>query len=203
MISSVNVTKSAVSGGFGHIYWRNPLWKTSFFRAVWYGYYQRCIQNSVKYLRLSFFRSSHQRSSIEIGVLKIFTKFIGNTCARISFLIKLQASGTGVFLWISCEVCKNTYFTEHLRTSFCENSYWLLTDLFKKSTILDAWRDFEYTSGWCRIFLSSLTFPEFISFQCDGFVLLWTLCFYLQRSNFGWKIFSIWRKIFRCRNFLL
>ena len=24
-----------------------------------------------------------------------------NTCARFSFLIKLQASGTGVFLWIS------------------------------------------------------------------------------------------------------
>ena len=30
-ISLVNVTKSAVSGGFGHIYWRNPWWKTSFF----------------------------------------------------------------------------------------------------------------------------------------------------------------------------
>ena len=27
----VNVTKSAVSWRFGHIYWRNPLWKTSFF----------------------------------------------------------------------------------------------------------------------------------------------------------------------------
>ena len=30
-ISSVNVTKSAVSYGFGHIYWRNPYWKTPFF----------------------------------------------------------------------------------------------------------------------------------------------------------------------------
>ena len=30
-ISSVNVTKSAVSCGFSHIYWRNPQWKTSFF----------------------------------------------------------------------------------------------------------------------------------------------------------------------------
>ena len=28
--SSVNVTKSAVSCVFGHIYWRNPSWKTSF-----------------------------------------------------------------------------------------------------------------------------------------------------------------------------
>ena len=30
-ISSVNVTKSAVSCRFGHIYQRNPEWKTSFF----------------------------------------------------------------------------------------------------------------------------------------------------------------------------
>ena len=30
-IFSVNVTKSAVSRGFGHIYWRNPPWKISFF----------------------------------------------------------------------------------------------------------------------------------------------------------------------------
>ena len=30
-ISSLNVTKSAVSCGFGQNYWRNPWWKTSFF----------------------------------------------------------------------------------------------------------------------------------------------------------------------------
>ena len=30
----VNVTKYAVSCGFGHIYWRNTWWKTSFFYAV-------------------------------------------------------------------------------------------------------------------------------------------------------------------------
>ena len=30
-ISSVNVTNTAVSCGFGHIYWRNSQWKTSFF----------------------------------------------------------------------------------------------------------------------------------------------------------------------------
>ena len=29
-IFSLNVTKSTVSRGFGHIYWRNPKWKTSF-----------------------------------------------------------------------------------------------------------------------------------------------------------------------------
>ena len=30
-ISTVNVTKSEVSCGFGHLYWRNSKWKTSFF----------------------------------------------------------------------------------------------------------------------------------------------------------------------------
>ena len=30
-ISSVNVTKSAGNCAFGHVYWRNPYWKTSFF----------------------------------------------------------------------------------------------------------------------------------------------------------------------------
>ena len=33
-ISLVNVTKSAGNWGFGHIYWGNPQWKTSFFCAV-------------------------------------------------------------------------------------------------------------------------------------------------------------------------
>ena len=42
-----------------------------------------------------------------------------NSCASVSFLIKLQAlglgdSGIGVFLWF-CEISKNTFFTEHLR----------------------------------------------------------------------------------------
>ena len=31
MISPVNVTESVRNCGFGHIYWRNPQWKTSFF----------------------------------------------------------------------------------------------------------------------------------------------------------------------------
>ena len=30
-IPSVNMTKSTVSGESGHIYWRNPWWKTSFY----------------------------------------------------------------------------------------------------------------------------------------------------------------------------
>ena len=34
-ISPVNVTKAAGNCGFGHIYWRNPHWKISFFVQGW------------------------------------------------------------------------------------------------------------------------------------------------------------------------
>ena len=37
-----------------------------------------------------------------------------NTCDRVSFLIKLQAQ---VFFCESCDIFKNTYFTEHLWTT--------------------------------------------------------------------------------------
>ena len=75
----------------------------------------------------------------EKGVLRNFAKFTGNTCARVSFLIKLQAAPATLLkkgLWhrcfpvcnfikketlaqvFSCEFCeisKNTFFIEHLR----------------------------------------------------------------------------------------
>ena len=45
-----------------------------------------------------------------------------NTFARISFLIKLEALGetlAQVFSWKFCEIFKNTFSTEHLRTTAC------------------------------------------------------------------------------------
>ena len=39
-------------------------------------------------------RSSHQRCSVRKGVLRNFAKFTGTHFARVSFLIKLQASVT-------------------------------------------------------------------------------------------------------------
>ena len=46
-ISSVNVTKSVVSCGLGHIYWRNPYWKISFFVQWCNKFLQRdCIIHS-------------------------------------------------------------------------------------------------------------------------------------------------------------
>ena len=38
------------------------------------------------------YRSSRSQIFFKIGALKNFAKFSGNTCARVSFLIKLQAS---------------------------------------------------------------------------------------------------------------
>ena len=72
---------------------------------------------------LSICRSSRPEVFCKKDVLRNFAKFTGNnTCARVSFLIKLQASACNfskkealpqVF---SCEFCKRTPFhTEHLR----------------------------------------------------------------------------------------
>ena len=55
----------------------------------------------------------------EKGVLENFTKFTENTCVRVSFLtcnfIKKENLAL-VFSCESCEIFKNTFFTEHLRT---------------------------------------------------------------------------------------
>ena len=44
----------------------------------------------------TFSKSSHQRCTIKIGVLKNFAKFTGSTCARTYFFNKVE--GTSVFL---------------------------------------------------------------------------------------------------------
>ena len=78
----------------------------------------------------SGYRSSHQKCSVRKVFLKISQNSQENTCARVSFLIKLQVSGlqvfnfikkktlAQVFSWEFCKVFKNTFFIEHL--------WWLL-----------------------------------------------------------------------------
>ena len=69
MISSVNVTKSAGNCGFGHIYWRNPWLKNSFFCAVptsnelvtlFTARYKNYLSLSSKYLALYMTNSSRK-----------------------------------------------------------------------------------------------------------------------------------------------
>ena len=45
-----------------------------------------------------------------------------NTCVRVSFLITLQALGTGVFLWILRIFLRTPFLTEHLRGTFSQYS---------------------------------------------------------------------------------
>ena len=61
-------------------------------------------------------RNSYPSCSVEKVFLKISQILQENTCARVSFLITLQASGT-VFFCEFCEIYKNTFYTEQLRTT--------------------------------------------------------------------------------------
>ena len=81
----------------------------------------RCILT-----KLAAIRSSHRSDSVRKGVLRNFANFTGNTCARVSFFIKLQTSEpqacnfikietlAQVFSGEFCEISKNTSFKEHL-----------------------------------------------------------------------------------------
>ena len=77
-------------------------------------------------------RRSHRRCSMEKGVLKNFTIFTEKHLCRSLFLIKLKASLRPatllkkrlqhrcfpvMFFCEYCEILKNTYFVEHLRTA--------------------------------------------------------------------------------------
>ena len=74
-------------------------------------------------------RSSHQMCSVKKVFLKVSQISQENTCARVSFLISLQADACNfikketlaqVFSCEFCEISKNTFLTEHLRCGcFC------------------------------------------------------------------------------------
>ena len=53
-VSSVNVTKSAGNWWFGHIYWRNPSWKTSFFvQCRMWSLIEFCVRFSPLFLHIT------------------------------------------------------------------------------------------------------------------------------------------------------
>ena len=66
-------------------------WVVSLSSELFPWFYDSCF--SLRKLFRILFRSSHRKCSIKEGVLKNFAKFKRNTCARVSFLIKLQAWG--------------------------------------------------------------------------------------------------------------
>ena len=84
-----------------------------------------------------WFRSSHQRCAIEIGVLKNFTKFSGKHLCQSLFFNKVAGLRPATLLkkrLLSCKFCeifKNTFLTEHLRMN-ASNHYWSLCEYFQK-----------------------------------------------------------------------
>ena len=67
------------------------------------------------------FRSSHNRCSIKIGVLKNFAKFTGKHCARVSFVTLLKKRPWHrCFSWKFCKIFKSTFFIEHIWTTASE-----------------------------------------------------------------------------------
>ena len=84
-ISSVNVTKSAVSCGVGHVYWRNPQWKTSFF--VQWKISSTCARQML-FLDYSNLQERRNISKLYIiGIGHLFPAYrLGNECAWRYFL---------------------------------------------------------------------------------------------------------------------
>ena len=70
-------------------------------------------------------RSSHQRCSIKKAAQENFAIFTGKYLCWSLPLIKLHAwrTWTQVFSCECCEMLKNTYFEEHLRTAASENNH--------------------------------------------------------------------------------
>ena len=64
-ISSVNVAKSPVSCGFGHINWRNHQWKTAFFvQWVCYKTDMNCVEYFTKILDSYFIRQQTENPKL-------------------------------------------------------------------------------------------------------------------------------------------
>ena len=66
-------------------------------------YSEKHLQTAAFLVYRTHNRSMHQRCSLTKGILRNFTKFTGNTCARVSFLINLQAwfyfLGSLILIW--------------------------------------------------------------------------------------------------------
>ena len=107
-------------------------------------------------------RSSHQSCSVRIGVLRNFTKFAEKHLCKSSLLIKLQACNF-IKKENSCEFCeisKNTFFREHLRTS---------------------------ASVFCTFFVMIDFLETKYMFRRNWYFFLETICFFVEKIENLWK----------------
>ena len=112
-------------------------------------------------------RSSHRRCSVRKDVLRNFSQNSQeNTCTRVSFLKETLAQ---VF---SCEISKNTFFTEHLRaTSSDLTSHQIKKKCFEKiiHCFLDDWNiNFKWVKSISAVTTQKMKFSNknFFS-KCD------------------------------------
>ena len=100
-------------------------------------------------IEVNCFRSSHRRCSVKKVFLKISQNSQENTCARVSFLIKLQASGLRPATLLKKRLrhrCFPVNFVKFLRTHFfTERLRWLLLLLGGDKLIVEySESNFEY-----------------------------------------------------------
>ena len=74
------------------------------------------------YLQWVTVRSSHRRRSIKTGVLKISKNSQENTCARVSFLIKLQEACNLIKIETLAQVFSCEFCEKSLKTPFLQNT---------------------------------------------------------------------------------
>ena len=94
--------------------------------------------------RAYFVRSSHQRCSVKKVLLKNLQSSRENTCARVSFLIKLQASQHTVTPWYAhvhvkkrlWHRCFPVNFANFLRTPLLQNTFERLLLSFAADTVI-------------------------------------------------------------------
>ena len=77
-------------------------------------------------------RSSHLKCSVKKGVPRNFAKFTGKHLCQIPFLIKMQVSGTGVFLWILQIFYEHLFYRAPLGDCFydCRKMIWTACKTF-------------------------------------------------------------------------
>ena len=106
-----------------------------FLLFMWFSWI--CFGSYIKKFGKVLLRSSHQSCSVRIGVFRNFTKFAEKHLCKSSFLIKLQACNF-IKKENSCEFCeisKNTFFREHLRTSASVFCTFFVIDRFLRNQV--------------------------------------------------------------------
>ena len=119
-------------------------------------------------------RSSHQRCSMKKGVLRNFTKFTRKNLSRVSFLIKLQASGLKPATFLEKRLwhrCFPVNFVQFLRTPFLQNTS---DDCFYRSCKI------QRTTPVIEPFSMSVSLSVICTFRTNLFGLLLCLHFLIK-----------------------